>query len=138
MNYIDCLTSFCCSGNFMLSKIRNTIRKRSRHQWASNVSPYVFMISNITVRPLLAKMQNIDLINKRQVTQNDRRKRLTFKMSDFIFLHNGFKSVSESYLLFSRCTLFLKNKTHKSVVNIRLIAFKVRKKHKLHLPCSNI
>lgn len=46
------LTSFCCSGNFMLSKIRNTIWNKSFHQWLAKVSPYVFMISNITVRPL--------------------------------------------------------------------------------------
>lgn len=33
------LTSFCCSGNFMLSKIRNTIWNKSFHQWLAKVSP---------------------------------------------------------------------------------------------------
>ncbi len=47
-------TSFCDSGSFMLSNILKMILKRSRHQCGSNVSPYVFIISNITVRPLQA------------------------------------------------------------------------------------
>ena len=36
----------------MLSKIRKTTRNRSRHQCCWNELPYVFITSNITVKPL--------------------------------------------------------------------------------------
>lgn len=50
--FCEVLTSVCCSGNFMLSNIRKTIRNKSCHQCFSYVWPYVFIISNITVKPL--------------------------------------------------------------------------------------
>ena len=45
-------TSTIASGSFILSNILNTTLKRSCHQAGLKRWPYVFMISNITVRPL--------------------------------------------------------------------------------------
>lgn len=49
-------TSVCCSGNFITSNMRNATKKRSRHHSALNSPPYVFIISNITVRLLKMRL----------------------------------------------------------------------------------
>lgn len=55
---ISFFTSVCCSGSFMLSNILKTIRNKSCHQCFSYVWPYVFIISNITVKPLKWREDN--------------------------------------------------------------------------------